>query len=78
MGRHHDFGACRLIVSADDDTVPLTQRPCFGWLVERVPGAGTCSLGVDCDALYALADYAAYRALHLRLRALWLDDYEQR
>jgi hypothetical protein len=35
-------------------------------------------LGVDCDALYALADYAAYRALHLRLRALWLDDYEQR
>jgi hypothetical protein len=50
----------------------------FGWLVERIPGGGTCSLGVDCHALHALADYAAYRRRHLRLRALWLDDYEQR
>jgi hypothetical protein len=64
-------------VSADDTSVAARRPACLGWLVERVAGVGSCTLGFDCDALACLDDYPSYRALHPRIRAHWLDDYEQ-
>jgi hypothetical protein len=63
-------------VTADDSPVPVGQPPCLGWLVERMAGVGSCSLGFECAALAWLDDYSVYRALHPKLRAHWLDDYE--
>ena len=72
------FGTVRELAVSDDDATSRAGRPpCLGWLVERVAGAGSCSLGLECDALPWLDEYATYRALHPRLRAYWLDDYEQ-
>lgn len=55
-----------------------SQLRCLGWLVEHDAGSGTCSLGVECDALALLDNYPAYRTAHPRLRVPWLaEDYDQ-
>jgi hypothetical protein len=42
----------------------MNLRSCPGVFRDLAPGRGSCSLGIHCEALGLVADFAAYRAAH--------------